>query len=108
MKHAYFQREGNRHLKFKHILEYPFFTDSRLSNGVQLADLCSYNVYRAFRDKSFAYPFFARMLPHFYSSSITAMNKLDGLKVWPETSPWVPFASSAYEQFLNNPDPPKP
>jgi uncharacterized protein DUF3800 len=53
MKHARFQREGGQHQRFDHIVEYPFFTDSRLSNGVQLADLCGYNVYRAFRDKDF-------------------------------------------------------
>jgi hypothetical protein len=40
IKHAFFQREGNVNVDFRHILEYPFFTDSKLSNGIQLADLC--------------------------------------------------------------------
>jgi len=33
MKHAFFQRSGNQNMYFKHIVEYPFFTDSKLSNG---------------------------------------------------------------------------
>ena len=40
MKHAFFQREGGQGIRFNHIVEYPFFTDSKLSNGVQMADLC--------------------------------------------------------------------
>jgi hypothetical protein len=36
MKHAFFQREGNQNVRFNHIVEYPFFTDSKLSNGIQL------------------------------------------------------------------------
>lgn len=101
MKHAWFQREGNIHMRFNHIVEYPFFTDSRLSNGVQLADLCGYNVYRAFRDLNFGYSFFERLLPYIYRSCRTAGGKLDGLKVWPETSELVEFAQNgwvAYEQ----------
>ena len=38
MKHASFQRGGNRNMAFPAIVEYPFFTRSELSNGVQLAD----------------------------------------------------------------------
>jgi len=99
MKHAWFQREGNSNLRFNHIVEYPFFTDSKLSNGVQLADLCGYNVYRAFHDRDFGYPFFADLLPHFYRSSRTAQGKLDGLKVWPETSPLVAFAQDGWQTY---------
>jgi hypothetical protein len=98
MKHAQFQREGNRHIRFKHIIEYPFFTDSRLSNGIQLADLCSYNIYRAFRNEDFEYSYFAKMLPFFYHRT-RPVGKLDGLKVWPETSPLVHFASKGYLTF---------
>jgi len=44
MKHAWFQRRGTEHVTFRHIVEYPFFTRSELSNGVQLADLIAYSV----------------------------------------------------------------
>jgi hypothetical protein len=99
MKHAFFQREGNVNTDFRHIVEYPFFTDSKLSNGVQLADLCGYNVYRAFRDGNFDYPFFQRLLPQFYISQRTPEEKLDGLKVFPDDSELVPFAWDGWRQF---------
>lgn len=90
MKHAYFQRAGNQHVEFRHIVEYPFFTASELSNGVQLADLCAYNVYRTFKGRDFEYPYFARMLPHIYRRQATT--RLDGLKVWPEGSDLIQFS----------------
>lgn len=94
MKHAFFQRAGNPNVQFRHIVEYPFFTASELSNGVQLADLCAYNVYRAFKSSDFAYPYFARMLPYFYRRQNGP--QLDGLKVWPEGSDLVRFARDAW------------
>ena len=94
MKHAFFQRAGNQNVAFRHIVEYPFFTASELSNGVQLADLCAYNVYRAFKDENFAYPFFAQMLPFFYKRQ--AAQQLDGLKVWPEGSALIEFARKGW------------
>lgn len=97
MKHAFFQREGNQLVDFKHIVEYPFFTDSKLSNGVQLADLCAYNVYRAFRDQNFDYPFFRNLLPHFYRREKSG--RLDGLKVFPEDSELVNFAREGWVAF---------
>ncbi len=99
MKHAWFQRDGNANLRFKHIIEYPFFTDSRLSNGVQLADLCSYNIYRAFRSGDFTYPYFEKLLPHFYRSRRTGDGKLDGLKVFPDDSELIQFAADGYREF---------
>jgi hypothetical protein len=96
MKHAYIQREGNQVMRFHHIVEYPMFTDSALSNGIQLADLCGYNVYRAFRQKDFSYPYFARTLDRFYCSQQTASDKLDGLKVWPDDSELVEFARQGW------------
>ncbi len=66
MKHASFQRTGNRNMTFPAIVEYPFFTRSELSNGVQLADLLAYNVYRAFKLEDFGYPYFEKALPNFY------------------------------------------
>jgi hypothetical protein len=99
MKHAFFQREGNISLEFKHIVEYPFFTDSRLSNGVQLADLCSYNVYRACRNLDFNYSYFQSLLPYFYLSKNTDESKLDGLKVFPDDSELVEFARKGWNKF---------
>jgi hypothetical protein len=93
MKHAFFQRRGNQNVQFRHIVEYPFFTRSELSNGIQLADLVAYSIYRAFREENFGYPYFAEILPHFYHRQGVAM--LDGLKVWPEGSPLVERAREA-------------
>ena len=87
LKHAYFQRSGNKNMQFDHIVEYPFFTVSELSNGVQLADLCAYNVFRAFKDENLDYPYFQLMLPHVYCQR--AQERLDGLKVWPDPSPLI-------------------
>lgn len=97
MKHAFFQREGNRLVDFKHIVEYPFFTDSKLSNGVQLADLCAYNVYRAFREQDFKYPFFQNLLPYFYRREKSG--KLDGLKVFPDDSDLITFAREGWIEY---------
>jgi hypothetical protein len=99
MKHAFFQREGNVNVDFRHIVEYPFFTDSKLSNGIQLADLCGYNVYRAFRGKDFDYPYFQRLLPQFYISQRTPEEKLDGLKVFPDDSELIVFAREGWKRF---------
>lgn len=96
MKHAWIQREGNANVHFRHIVEYPMFTDSALSNGVQLADLCGYNIYRAFRNQDFAYPFFDKLLDYFYRSERTGEEKLDGLKVWPNESELVEFARQSW------------
>ena len=87
MEHAALLRRGNPNMLFPHIVEYPFFTRSELSNGVQLADLLAYNVYRAFRDEDPDYPYFRTILPKVYRRRDTGT--LAGLKVWPETSPLV-------------------
>lgn len=92
MKHSFFQRGGTTAgLKLNHIVEIPFFVESYLSNGVQLADLCAYNVYRAFLDKNEMYPFFNKLLPYFYSSEKTRNEKIDGLKVFPDKHRWNEF-----------------
>jgi hypothetical protein len=96
MKHALFQREGNQVMRFHHIVEYPMFTDSALSNGIQLADLCGYNVYRAFRNMDFTYPYFSKMLDYIYCSEQTTSDKLDGLKVWPDDSELVEFSHQGW------------
>ena len=90
MKHAWFQRSGNQNMKFPHIVEYPFFSRSELSNGVQLADLLAYNVYRAFKTEDLGYSYFDMLLPNFYRRKSGAA--LDGLKVWPEPSPLINLA----------------
>ena len=95
MKHALFQRVGNQNMHFPAIVEYPFFTRSELSNGVQLADLLAYNVYRAFRDEDLAYPYFDMLLPNIYRARNRAV--LHGLKVWPDDSPLVRLAQNAWE-----------
>lgn len=77
------------------IVEYPFFTRSELSNGVQLADLLAYNVYRAFKDENLQYPYFDMQLPCFYRRRQGAV--LDGLKVWPEPSPLIAMARQAWD-----------
>ena len=85
MKHAEFLREGNENMKFTSIVENPFFTRSELSNGVQLADLLSYNVYRAFRNEDMIYSHFREMLPYFQREKSDKV--MDGIVVWPENSP---------------------
>ncbi|MBI4557195.1 MAG: DUF3800 domain-containing protein, partial [Candidatus Hydrogenedentes bacterium] len=97
MKHAYFQRAGNQNMQFRHVVEYPFFTRSELSNGVQLADLLAYNVYRAFKDENFDYAYFQMMLGNFYRRG--AGEILDGLKVWPEGSPLIEMARAAWKNY---------
>lgn len=94
MKHALFQRAGNQNMSFPSIVEYPFFTRSELSNGVQLADLLAYNVYHAFRYEEFDYPYFRRILPNVYRRSDGS--ELTGLKVWPNDSPLVGAARKAW------------
>lgn len=94
-------RDGRRQVQFSNVVELPFFTDSKLSNGVQLADLCGYNVYRAFRNKDFDYSYFQRMLPFFYSSSRTSADKLDGLKIWPDGSDLIAFGRDGCQAFKN-------
>lgn len=93
MKHAHFQRTGNQNMLFPSVVEYPFFARSELSNGVQLADLLAYNVYRAFRDEDLDYPYFKMLLPNFYRRRGSSF--LNGLKVWPDTSPLVGLAQTA-------------
>ena len=98
MKHAFFLRAGNQNMRFPHIVEYPMFTRSELSNGVQLADLLAYNVYRAFQNEDFSYPYFEMLLPNFYRKEGGRI--IDGLKVWPEPSPLIAQARAAGTAFM--------
>lgn len=66
----------------------PFFVESYLSNGVQLADLCAYNIFRAFKYESEDYEYFQKILPYIYNSKLTKGSKLDGLKIFPDNHRW--------------------
>lgn len=89
-KHSYMLSKGtSAHVSLKRITEMPLFTKSNMNEGLQLADLCAYNVYRAFRYEDLEYPFFQKMLPYFCNSKRSSPNKIDGLKVFPEPSPLV-------------------
>ena len=64
MQHAALLRRGNPNMQFPHIVEFPFFSRSELSNGVQLADLLAYNVYRAYSEtKTLSTPTFRSCFP---------------------------------------------
>jgi hypothetical protein len=89
LKHSFFQRSGTSSgLKLRHVVELPMFVDSRLSNGVQLADLCAYNVFRVFRDQDETYSYFQRILPFVYKNPNGGGQRLEGLKVFPEDHRW--------------------
>jgi len=92
MKHSYFQRNRtSSNVKLKHIVEIPFFVESYLSNGVQLADLCAYNIFRAFKYKDVNYEYFKYILPFIYCGKRTREEKIDGLKVFPDNHQWQNF-----------------
>jgi hypothetical protein len=94
MKHSYFQREGTSSgSRIGHIVELPLFVESYLSNGVQLADLCAYSVYRAFKDENIDYPFFARISERIYSNPRRSAAQVEGLKIFPENSPLIGLAN---------------
>jgi len=87
-QHAYFlQERTSANVPLMQIIDMPLFVRSELSEGVQLADLCAYNVYHSASYNKPGYDFFARMLPRYYNSGNTQRNKLDGLKIFPDTSP---------------------
>ncbi|NLT75246.1 MAG: DUF3800 domain-containing protein [Planctomycetes bacterium] len=88
MKHAWLLDQGTtRDTWLRHICEMPMFVRSELSNGVQLADLCSYNIYRAFRYGDLSYPFFNRIKPYIWSQSEPVKRPFSGLYVFPGGSP---------------------
>lgn len=64
MNHARLLDKGtNQNTWLRHICEMPMFVRSELCVGVQLADLCGYNIYRAFRAGDLSYPHFQRIAP---------------------------------------------
>ena len=68
------------------------FVASELSNGVQLADLCAYNVYRAFKTEDLEYEFFDRIQANLYRAPHRLGAQVEGLKVFPDESPLVELA----------------
>ena len=96
LKHADLQHFGNTNMVFPSIAEGPFFVRSELSNGVQLADLLAYAVYRAIGHKELDYQYFAKILPNFYQEWNNG--KPDGLKVWPNESPLLSVAKSLFKK----------
>lgn len=98
MNHARLLDRGTgRDLWLRHICEMPMFVRSELSAGVQLADLCSYNIYRAFKSGDLTYPFFQRIAPFIWSrhhpvhqgDPFSGLAVLDG-----DSSPLIPLCLS--------------
>lgn len=86
LKHAYVQDQGTASGRFlRHICEMPMFVRSELSNGVQLADLCAYNIYRAFRDEDLDHKGMQRIRDRIWFSS--GRTTWMGLKVFPDAGP---------------------
>lgn len=85
MEHARLLDRGTeRELWLRHICEMPMFVRSELSNGVQLTDLCSYNIYRAFLYDDLEYK---KISPYIWRSTGRTRRPLPGLYVFPERSP---------------------
>ena len=91
LKHSYFQEKGTAAgILLQHICEMPLFVRSELSNGVQLADLCSYNIYRAFKTQDLSYPFFRQILPTIWDGNLSEKHikgRFHGIRIFPDTSP---------------------
>ena len=88
MKHSYILDQGTVDaLWLAHICEMPMFVRSELSNGVQLADLCSYNIYRAFVSGDLSYPFFRRIASNIWTRSVSTLHPFSGIFVLPGHSP---------------------
>lgn len=83
-QHARFLRtRTSAKVYFNHIIETPMFIPSELSEGIQLADMLAYNIYRAFSDGNIDYEYYRKITPYFYRSDNTAADKVDGLKIFP-------------------------
>lgn len=87
MKHAHLLDKGTTGgMRLRHVCEMPHFVRSELSNGVQLADLCSYNIYRAFKDNTLEYPYFQKVRTAIWSHSEPARHPFSGIRVFPDGS----------------------
>ncbi len=99
LMHARFLGVGNNNMKFKNIIEYPFFVSSELSNGVQLADLVAYTIYHSFKNKKPDSLYLKKICPHI-SRLAEDHSKLAGLKIWPKSSDKFNTIRMAIEQNL--------
>ena len=86
MRHARFLESATTaRRRLDHIVEMPLFVRSELSEGVQLADLCGYAVYRALRSGDLGYEFFLPVSKKLYGPR--SDGRFDGLKIFPASSP---------------------
>jgi len=96
MKHAYLLQSGTSSgRRLSHIIEMPMFVRSELSNGIQLADLVSYNIYRAFKFEDFSYPWFRKIAGHVWRAPGASTGLPTGLKVFPPESPLYGLANAS-------------
>ena len=97
LKHSFFLRSStSAELKLNHIVEMPMFASSELSEGVQLADLCSYSIYHVFKYQKTDYAYFKKIAPYLYNSCNTTSDKYDGLKIFPAKSTLVEFCRKCF------------
>jgi len=110
MSHAELLDKGTRQdVWLRHICEMPMFVRSELSTGVQLADICSYNIYRAFKNGDLCYPYLQRISPHIWGPHqwVRAGNAFSGIRVMPggkgELSPLVEQFEKEQARVANGP-----
>jgi hypothetical protein len=88
-KHDFFVNEGRTSsgCRLDKIVQSPLFIGSHLAVGIQVADVCAYNVFRAFTKNDLPYAYFQQLLPFFYDRPGATPDKIYGLKVFPPESP---------------------
>lgn len=89
-KHSFVRRNGTSSgLHLYNIVEAPFFVPSEMSNGIQLADLCAYTLFKGFRSGNLSDPLFRKLVPHLCGGPPRPQDsapQLVGLKVFPPDS----------------------
>ncbi len=90
-RHDFFLNEGRTSsgCRLDKIAQSPLFIKSELAVGIQMSDLCAYSIHRAFKSNDLQYDYFTKLVPYFYNSLNTQPNKIDGLKVFPASSPFA-------------------
>ena len=90
-QHAHFLRtKTTAKIQLRRIVETPLFIRSELSEGIQLADLCAYNVYRAFANDDMKYSYFQKILPYFHRFPGAENDIATIIKVFPDTNERFP------------------
>ena len=90
-QHAQFLRtKTTAKIQLRRIVETPLFIRSELSEGIQLADLCAYNVYRAFANDDMEYSYFQKILPYFHRFPGAESDIASIIKVFPDTNDRFP------------------